>query len=151
MYAHPRRIFLNIALELVAVFAMVAVAPSAHAETLVVTVQDIRNSDGEIHISLYNSTDNLLVEGQMAATQSRTARKGEIQFASANLQRGSYAAAAYHDENRSGEFDTDFIGLPREGYGFSNGAKAVFGPPDFEEASVPLKSFMASTRLQLTY
>ncbi len=147
----PRRIFPSIALALVAVFVMAAGALSARAETLVVTVQDIRNSDGEIHISLYNSADDFLVDGQMAATQSRSARKGEVRFVFANLKPGTYAAAAYHDENRSGEFDTNFIGIPREGYGFSNGAKASLGPPDFEEASVPLERYTAKTRLQLTY
>ena len=44
----------------------------AGAETLVVTVRDISSSDGDIRISLYNSADNFLVDGQMTATQTRS-------------------------------------------------------------------------------
>lgn len=72
-------------------------------------------------------------------------------FVFANLRPGIYAAAAFHDENRSGDFDTNFIGLPREGYGFSNGARALLGPPAFEDASVELVRSSAETDLPMNY
>lgn len=46
-----------------------------------------------------------------------------------NLAAGTYAVAAYHDENGNEELDTSFMGLPEEKYGFSNNARGVFGPP----------------------
>jgi len=74
-----------------------------------------------------------------------------VTFVFANLWPGIYAAAAFHDENRSGDFDTNFIGLPREGYGFSNGARALLGPPAFEDASVELVRSSAEIDLPMNY
>jgi len=148
----PRRRLLSIfALLLTAVFLIFAAAHSAHADSLVVTVRDIRSNEGDIRIALYSSADNFLVDGRTAATQSLSARRGDVKVVFVNLRPGIYAAAAFHDENRSGDFDTNFIGVPREGYGFSNGARASLGPPDFEEASVKLVRVTAETDLLLNY
>ena len=114
-------------------------------------MRDIRSSEGEIRIALYNSADNFLVDGRTAATQSLSAQEGAVTFVFANLRPGIYAAAAFHDENRSGDFDTSFIGLPREGYGFSNGARALLGPPAFEDASVEFVRSSAETDLPMNY
>lgn len=43
--------------------------------------------------------------------------------------------AVVHDENTNGKLDTNWIGIPAEGYGFSNDAKALLGAPSFSDAS----------------
>lgn len=48
---------------------------------------------------------------------------------------GSYAIAVIHDENMDGELETNFLGVPKEGYGFSNDAKGMIGAPSFPAAS----------------
>lgn len=47
---------------------------------------------------------------------------------------GQYAVSVFHDENGNRELDTNFIGIPKEGVGVSNGAKGNFGPPKFRDA-----------------
>jgi uncharacterized protein (DUF2141 family) len=37
----------------------------------------------------------------------------------------------------NGKLDTKWLKIPKEGYGFSNGAKAMLGPPSFSAASFP--------------
>ena len=32
------------------------------------------------------------------------------------------------------DFDTNFLGIPTENYGFSNNARGLFGPPNWEDA-----------------
>jgi uncharacterized protein (DUF2141 family) len=34
--------------------------------------------------------------------------------------------------------DTNFLGIPKEQFGFSNDARGTLGPPDFESASFEL-------------
>lgn len=46
----------------------------------------------------------------------------------------TYAVAVFHDENANKYLDKNFLGMPEEKYGFSNGARGTFGPPYFEEA-----------------
>jgi uncharacterized protein (DUF2141 family) len=48
---------------------------------------------------------------------------------------GTYALAVIHDENMNGKLDTNWLGIPTEGYGFSNDAQAVLQAPSFSAAS----------------
>jgi uncharacterized protein (DUF2141 family) len=50
------------------------------------------------------------------------------------LPKGKYAISIFHDTNEDGELSTNFIGIPKEPYGFSNNPKAKFGPPSFEQS-----------------
>lgn len=52
-----------------------------------------------------------------------------------DLPPGRYTVAAYVDDNRNGRQDKNFLGVPKEDYGFSNDARGTFGPPDFAEAA----------------
>ena len=52
-----------------------------------------------------------------------------------NIAPGTYALAIVHDENMNGKLDTNWLGIPTEGYAFSNDAKALLGPPSFSAAS----------------
>ena len=53
----------------------------------------------------------------------------------ADIPPGTYALAVIHDENSNGKLDTNWLGIPTEGYGFSNDAKALLGAPSFAAAS----------------
>jgi uncharacterized protein (DUF2141 family) len=53
----------------------------------------------------------------------------------ADLPAGKYAVAVYVDNNKNGRQDKNFLGIPKEIYGFSNDARGMFGPPDFAAAA----------------
>lgn len=50
----------------------------------------------------------------------------------------NYSIAAFLDENDNGKLDKNFLGIPKEPYGFSKNVKGMFGPPDFEETKIYL-------------
>ena len=58
---------------------------------------------------------------------------GEL-HATLRLPFGKYAITIFHDVNDNEELDTNFIGIPKEPYGFSNNPKSSFGPPGFDDA-----------------
>ena len=67
------------------------------------------------------------------------------------LASGNYAIAILHDENDDGKMNTNFLGLPKEGYGFSNNVMGTFGPPTFSKASFQynanqIKSIVINTK-----
>lgn len=64
--------------------------------------------------------------------RSAPASEGGIRFD--GLAPGVYALAVIHDENGNAKLDT-FVGIPREGFGFSRDPRIGFGPPRFEAAS----------------
>jgi uncharacterized protein (DUF2141 family) len=47
---------------------------------------------------------------------------------------GTYANSVFHDENDDGVLNTNFIGMPHEGYGFSNNHTYATHPASFEES-----------------
>lgn len=55
-----------------------------------------------------------------------------------DLPPGNYAVAAYVDSRRNGRLDKNFLGIPKEIYGFSNDARGMFGPPDFATAEIEI-------------
>jgi len=57
-----------------------------------------------------------------------------------NLKEGRYAVRFYHDENQNQVMETNLLGKPTEGYGFSNNVTGRFGPPSFEKWLFELKN-----------
>jgi uncharacterized protein (DUF2141 family) len=64
---------------------------------------------------------------------------------------GTYALAVIHDENMNGKLDTNMLGIPTEGYGFSNNAKALLGTPSFSAASFPYDGRNLELTISLHY
>ncbi|MEQ9102102.1 MAG: DUF2141 domain-containing protein [Imperialibacter sp.] len=109
--------------------------------TLTVEIKGIKNVKGDIRVALYDLKENFLTDrlykGKVEKVSGESTR---VQFT--NLPFGSYAISVFHDENENGKLDTGLFGIPKEPYGFGNDSMGVFGPPDFEEASV---TFQAKT------
>jgi uncharacterized protein (DUF2141 family) len=66
-----------------------------------------------------------------------------------DLPPGKYAVAAYVDNNKNGRQDKNFMGVPKEIYGFSNNARGAFGPPDFSAAAFEVGGAVVSKSIQL--
>jgi uncharacterized protein (DUF2141 family) len=56
-----------------------------------------------------------------------------------------------HDENENSKMDFNFLGMPLEGYGFSNDASGTFGPPSFEDAAFRLKARPSAVSIKARY
>lgn len=76
----------------------------------------------------------------MAIEQAVVNTKRNLSFTFKNLESGSYAVALFHDKNSNEKLDTNFIGIPKEGFGFSNNPRVLTGPPSFNKASFELKT-----------
>jgi uncharacterized protein (DUF2141 family) len=55
-----------------------------------------------------------------------------------DLEPGTYAVAVHHDANANGKLDTNFLGIPKEGYGVSNDARPKLRAPQFDEAKLTI-------------
>ncbi|MEE9344690.1 MAG: DUF2141 domain-containing protein [Methylococcales bacterium] len=112
-------------------------ATQLQAASLTVEVSGINDSDGIVHVGLYDKTAGFPDEHQY--TQGRTVSaadcidgKATVSFES--LLPGEYAVAGYHDINNNDELDTNLVGIPQEPYGASLGARNMLSPPDYEDA-----------------
>jgi uncharacterized protein (DUF2141 family) len=51
-----------------------------------------------------------------------------------HLRQGVYAISGFHDENKNGKLDTNFVGYPTEEYCASRNARNAFSAPSFSDA-----------------
>jgi uncharacterized protein (DUF2141 family) len=77
-----------------------------------------------------------------------TRMAGSLKFE--GLPSGTYALALIHDENGNGKLDT-VMGIPREGFGFSNNPAIRFGPPSFKSAGVLIASGVTDETIRIKY
>lgn len=66
------------------------------------------------------------------------------------LAPGTYALAVIHDENSNAKLDT-FVGIPREGFGFSRNPAIGFGPPRFKAAGFLVEAEGAAQQVKIRY
>jgi uncharacterized protein (DUF2141 family) len=55
----------------------------------------------------------------------------------------------YQDENANGQLDRNFIGIPKENYGFSRDAAGKFGPPGFDDAAIDVGDEVTVAKVKL--
>jgi uncharacterized protein (DUF2141 family) len=121
--------------------AVACTAPGApQAARLLVTVTEARSAAGNITITLYGSRrEAFLARGGRLARQRVPIVRNWAEACFAVLAPGSYAVAVYHDENDDHDFNRTMIGLPAEGYGFSNDAPTPIGLPSFESVRFEIR------------
>ena len=123
------------ALPAALVLAAILGAGPASAARVIVTVSGLKSAVGGVYVGLYATPSKFLNGTQVDAMKKARAAPGPITVTFDNLPPGTYAIGAYHDENGNDHFDTDMIGLPREGYALSNGVRAVLSKPTFQQAA----------------
>jgi uncharacterized protein (DUF2141 family) len=118
-----------------------------------VTILNIRNSTGAVACALFESQDGFPVEFLHTATRIMVMRIQETRARCdfADIRPGAYALAVIHDENMNGKLDTNWLGIPTEGYGFSNDVKARLGPPSFSAARFPYDGRNLEMTIRLEY
>lgn len=106
---------------------------------LTVTVTNIESISGTINIGLYNNADDFPKEEKDYKLVILEVEALEITYIFNDLPQGEYAIALYHDENKDDECNRNFLGIPKEGYGFSNNVKPVLSAPSFEDTKFKLE------------
>ena len=103
-------------------------ASPVFAADLTVNLEGLRAQSGLVKVALVNSAEAW--DGKAAPVQATGApAKGETaQFTFKDLKPGRYAVMITHDENGNGKLDTNLIGMPVEGYGFSNNPRVMRKP-----------------------
>lgn len=106
-------------------------APALHMR-----VVNMRNSNGQVICTLYDSTGGFPSDSNKAIRQVTVPIKDDAAACNfAGIAPGKYALVTFHDENGNGKFDRNWFGLPKEGYAFSNNVRPVFAPPSFKAAA----------------
>jgi uncharacterized protein (DUF2141 family) len=102
---------------------------------LSLTITNIGSSEGVVQILIFNQSDGFPDTPSKAYKILKLPIQQEKASAVVGLPTGTYAISAFHDHDGDGKLRTGAFGIPKDAYGFSNNAKARFGPPSFEKAA----------------
>ena len=104
---------------------------------LQVSVSEMRSSEGNITITIYPDDPPHFLDGKYKLARQIVPVKLPLTRACfAVAAPGFYAVALFHDENNNHHLDTNMIGIPSEGYGFSQNPKLFLGPPSFGQVRI---------------
>ena len=106
---------------------------AASAADLRVKVTGIQATTGTISLMVVDSDAAWNGKGQPVTGRHAKVSGDTLEIDFADLKPGKYAIRLMHDENDNGKLDTNMIGMPTEGYGFSNNPR-VMRAAHFDEA-----------------
>ena len=96
-------------------------------------------SKGNLNISIM--TDLLAYSSNISSSKTKSFKENidKNNFSKIiSLPKGKYLIQLYIDENLNDKMDTNFLGIPKEQYGFSSKEIIRFRKPKFDEASFDL-------------
>jgi len=94
---------------------------------LQIEIVNLRSNKGDVLIEIFDTNQNSIVSKKVKISDNKC-------FVTIDsLHNEQYAIQYMHDENSNGKFDTNFVGIPLEGYGISNDAYGNFGPDKFDK------------------
>lgn len=119
---------------------LVSVSVVAIGGEVEVKVTEIGSSEGRVVIGLYED-GNFPETGEQFRGAVLKNNSSPLVHTFEDVPPGEYAISLFHDENENGEFDTNLMGMPNEGYGFSKNVYNWYGgPPGFDKASFTLEA-----------
>jgi uncharacterized protein (DUF2141 family) len=147
------RLILNIVFTLA-----IVLAPSSWAGTLVLKVEHLRSFKGNLMVFLWNNANAYLMKNEAdyrvivdLEKPENAPINGSINVKIDEIPQGTYAMMLYHDENKSYDFDRNFVGIPLEGFAFGNNAQPKLGAPKFQEAAINLGNAEVVQQVNILY
>lgn len=103
------------------------------AQNIEVQITGIRSSKGQIQLKVYKDDHGFQndIHFKVYKISKAEAKNGLLIF-KLTLSPGVYGLALLDDENADGEMNYNFIGFPKEGFGFSNFYLTAMAKPKFE-------------------
>jgi len=119
---------------------------------LIVQVGALRSNAGEVAITIYPSDPDRFLTPRGKLLRQRVKTSAPMTQACFNLPvADAYAVAVYHDANANREFDRNTLGLPMEGYGFSNDAPTRYASPSYDAVRFMVKPGDNTIRIKVRY
>lgn len=121
-----RKIFILFAL-------LLFLSPALNAQNVEVTITGIRSDKGQIAIGVFK--DDATFQKEEAYLDIQFPKKDisdgvmDVKF---TLEPGIYGLSLLDDENSNGEMEYNFLGIPKEGFGFSDYYHRGITKPKFD-------------------
>jgi uncharacterized protein (DUF2141 family) len=114
------------------------------AEYIEITITGFPNTNGHVRVALYNSSSSFNKPEQAFKELDTEVTGTSVIIKMDSIPPGEYAFGVFHDANNNQSLDQNLLGIPTEGFAFSNNAMGTFGPPSYNQCKFTLaeKSFV---------
>lgn len=129
---------------------MTSTANAAPNSLLTVEIGGLRNQNGTLCLSLFSSEQGFPNQSDQAPA-SRCIQAGETSATFDQLAPGRYAVAVFHDANKDGKLNTGFLGIPKEGFGFSRNPRIATRAPSFRDTAFLVSGESTKIQINLKY
>jgi uncharacterized protein (DUF2141 family) len=107
---------------------------------ITVQVKNFSNNKGSCIVCLYNNAKAYSGKGEPVQCISVAITNKSAQGSFEGIPEGTYAISVIHDANNNKKFDTNFMGIPTEGYGASQNKLPFAAAPKFEDNKFTLSA-----------
>ena len=117
-------------------------------------VDGLRNSTGVVGSAIFKTRDGWPEDMSKTVHHWPTPIPPGSREATAvveNLPAGDYGVVAIHDENKNHKLDRNFIGIPKEGFGFANNPHVGLSAPSFDAAIVHVTCPVTEINIHILY
>lgn len=129
---------------------LAAASPPAQSD-VTVHLTGLRSEKGAVLLCLTRDSRRFLKCQEAPGSVGKSVPAGHAaRVTLGQVPAGQYALLVVHDENRNGRFDMT-LGIPREGFGFSNNPAMRPRPPRWEEIRFELKPGQAVQTIRVRY
>jgi uncharacterized protein (DUF2141 family) len=119
---------------------------------LTVELTGLRSNVGVVNIGVFDSPEGFPNDATKAVRSGCFPIQAlPLLLTFEDLPFGQYAATVHHDENMDGELNTNVLGIPIEGIGFSGNPKIWRGVPAFERTRFEFSSKTPMVSIRVKY
>lgn len=129
-------------------------APAANGQplcTLRIHVTGFRNHKGVAGGTVFASADGWPEQNSKSVVHGPFPIVNDQAMEEFQLPAGKYAVAVIHDENMNHKLDRNFLGIPKEGFGFANNPKVALSAPSFQAAVTQVSCPVTEIEIRLIY
>lgn len=142
---------LHLALRLSLAASVSAAAAQSTACQVSIHVDGFRNTKGDLGVNVFGGPDGWPEDNSKTVFHRGFPIQGDHATAEFTLPEGRYAIVVLHDENTNHKLDRNFIGIPKEGFGFANNPRVGLSPPHFDAATLSIACPRTETSIHLIY
>lgn len=146
--------FLAVGVLAIGTMLNIRTAAAGYAGNLEVRVQGLKNAKGQVCLALFSGPKGFPKGGNgsnLKVSRCSSLSKGGSVVTFNNLPYGVYAVAAIHDSNSDGRLHQNALGVPTDGFGFSNNPPLKFGPASFAESEFFVSGTTTVVQIKMRY
>lgn len=133
-------------------FLLAALSFQTMAQSVQIRIINLKDSAGIINLAIYRDAGSFDDDKPFMARKfdKRLVKNGELSV-SISLEEGVYGIALLDDKNDDGRMEYNILGIPKEGFGFSDFYHRGLKRPDFSDFDFELKNGIRHILIRVRY